>query len=110
MILLALSVLSDEARVLPGEASTLTAQAYLVLAGSFGVFWLYVFVAQRWSASAASYQLVLIPLVTVVVSAWLQDESMTPAFAAGSALVLLGVYVGALRRPAIQKAGEPSPE
>jgi drug/metabolite transporter (DMT)-like permease len=110
VILLALSVLSDEAHALPEEASTLTAQAYLVFAGSLGVFWLYVFVAQRWSASAASYQLVLIPLVTVVVSAWLQDESITPAFAAGSALVLLGVYIGALRRPAIPTAAEPSPE
>jgi drug/metabolite transporter (DMT)-like permease len=74
-------------------------QAYLVIAGSIGVFWLYVFVLRGWTASAASYQLVLIPLVTVVVSAWLQDERITPAFAAGSFLVLVGVYIGALRRP-----------
>ena len=52
-----------------------------------------------WTASAASYQLVLIPLVTVAVSAWLQDEPITPAFAVGSLLVLVGVYIGALRRP-----------
>jgi drug/metabolite transporter (DMT)-like permease len=45
VILLALSVLSDEAHALPEEASTLTAQTYLVFAGSLGVFWLYVFVA-----------------------------------------------------------------
>jgi drug/metabolite transporter (DMT)-like permease len=43
--------------------------------------------------------MVLIPLVTVVVSAWLQDERITPAFAGGALLVLVGVYVGALRRP-----------
>ena len=52
------------------------------------------------SASAASYQLVLIPLVTVAISAWLQDERITPAFAVGALLVLVGAYVGALRRPA----------
>jgi drug/metabolite transporter (DMT)-like permease len=70
-----------------------------VVAGSLGVFWLYVLVVRRWTASAASYQLVLVPLVTVLVSAWLQDEPVTPSFAAGSVLVLAGVYVGALRRP-----------
>jgi drug/metabolite transporter (DMT)-like permease len=108
-LLLGLSIVSGEELALPEAASTLTAQAYLVLAGSLAVFWLYVFVAQRWSASAASYQLVLIPLVTVVVSAWLQDEPVTPAFGVGSALVLLGVYVGALRRPAAAPAEASSP-
>jgi drug/metabolite transporter (DMT)-like permease len=76
------------------------AQAYLVIAGSVGAFWLYVFVLRAWTASAASYQMVLIPLVTVVISAWLHDEDITPVFAAGSVLVLIGVYVGAIRRPA----------
>jgi hypothetical protein len=33
-------------------------------------------------------------------ASWLQDEEITWAFAAGSVLVLIGVYVGALRRPA----------
>jgi drug/metabolite transporter (DMT)-like permease len=99
VVLLALTVIFEEAYTLPESASTWGAQAYLVIAGSVGVFWLYVFVLRGWTASAASYQLVLIPLVTVAVSAWLQDERITPAFAAGSLLVLVGVYFGALRRP-----------
>lgn len=99
-ILLVLSVIHGEAHVVPEAPSTLVAQAYLVIAGSVGVFWLYVFVLSRWTASASSYQLVLIPLVTVTLSAWLQDERITWAFAAGSVLVLVGVYFGALRRPA----------
>ena len=99
VVLLALAAISGETYVLPESASTLGAQAYLVIAGSIGVFWLYVFVLRGWTASAASYQLVLIPLVTVAVSAWLQDEPITPAFAVGSLLVLVGVYIGALRRP-----------
>jgi drug/metabolite transporter (DMT)-like permease len=102
VVLLALASIFDDAYVLPQTASTWGAQAYLVLAGSIGVFWLYVFVLRGWTASAASYQLVLIPLVTVVVSAWLQDEPITPAFAAGSFLVLLGVYIGAIRRPSLR--------
>jgi drug/metabolite transporter (DMT)-like permease len=108
VVLLALTVIFDEAYVLPNGARAWGAQAYLVIAGSVGVFWLYVFVLRGWTASAASYQLVLIPLVTVAVSAWLQDEEITPAFAAGSVLVLVGVYVGALR-PAPTRAAEPAP-
>jgi drug/metabolite transporter (DMT)-like permease len=98
VVLLGWSAIDGEAVALPESASAWGAQAYLVIAGSIGAFWLYVFVLGRWTASAASYQMVLIPLVTVVVSAWLHDESITPAFAAGSVLVLLGVYVGAIRR------------
>jgi drug/metabolite transporter (DMT)-like permease len=98
VVLLALTAIFDEAYALPSSASTWAAQTYLVVAGSVGVFWLYVFVLRGWTASAASYQLVLIPLVTVAVSAWLQDEPITPAFAVGSFVVLIGVYIGALRR------------
>jgi hypothetical protein len=36
-----------------------------------------------------------------------QDEEITSAFAAGSVLVLLGVYVGALRRPSDAPVAEP---
>ena len=98
VVLLALTAIFDEAYALPSSASTWAAQTYLVVAGSVGVFWLYVFVLRGWTASAASYQLVLIPLVTVAVSAWLQDEPVTPAFAVGTFVVLIGVYIGALRR------------
>jgi drug/metabolite transporter (DMT)-like permease len=101
-ILLVLTVIFDEAYVVPEAGSTWAAQAYLVIAGSIGVFWLYLFVLSRWTASAASYQLVLIPLVTVALSAWLQDESITWAFGTGSILVLVGVYFGALRGPSGQ--------
>lgn len=100
VVLLAVGLFVGEVRVIPEEAKTWAAQTYLVIAGSVGVFWLYVLVLRRWTASAASYQLVLIPLVTVPISAWLLDERITLAFAAGSALVLVGVYVGALWRPA----------
>lgn len=101
IVVLALSAIFGEAFIIPESASTWGAQAYLVIAGSIGVFWLYVFVLRGWTASAASYQLVLIPLVTVPVSAWLQDERITSSFAVGSVLVLVGVYIGALRRPSV---------
>ncbi|MGH2786100.1 MAG: DMT family transporter [Actinomycetota bacterium] len=99
VVLLVLTVMFDESYVIPSSASTVWAQVYLVLAGSLGVFWLHIVVLRRWTASATSYELVLIPLVTLPVSAWLHDEKITVAFAAGSVLVLLGVYIGAIRRP-----------
>jgi drug/metabolite transporter (DMT)-like permease len=102
VILLALTAIFEESYDLPRSARTWEALLYLVFAGSIAVFWLYIVVLRRWTASAASYQLVLIPLVTIVLSAWLQDERITWEFAVGSVLVLGGVYFGALRRPTFE--------
>jgi drug/metabolite transporter (DMT)-like permease len=99
VILLALSAVFGEAHIVPSEEQTWLAQAYLVTLGSVGVFALYLFVLRGWTASAVSYQFVLMPVVTVLLSAWLQDERITWAFAAGAILVLIGIYYGALRRP-----------
>jgi len=98
LVLCVLSVISEETWAVPDSTRTWLAQAYLVIPGSIGVFLLYVFVLRAWTASAASYQLVLIPLVTVPVSAWLQDELITWSFVVGAVLVIGGVYVGALKR------------
>ena len=49
---------------------------------------------------------VLIPLVAIVLAWWLQDERITLAFAAGSILVLIGVYVGALSWPSEEQVTE----
>ena len=100
--MLALTAVFDESYVVPRFTSTLAAQTYLVLFGSVVVFALYLFVLRRWTATAVSYEGVLIPLVAVVLSAWLQDERITWAFVAGSGLVLMGVYYGALRRRSIR--------
>lgn len=49
---------------------------------------------------------VLIPLVAIVLAWWLQDERITWAFAARSVLVLMGVYLGALRWPVEKQVAE----
>ena len=59
-------------------------------------FLLYMFVLEKWTASGASYGFVLVPLVTIVVAATVAGEAITAGFLAGAALVLAGVYVGAL--------------
>jgi drug/metabolite transporter (DMT)-like permease len=114
-VLLAGSVLVREPRVLPQNAETWVALSYLAVVGSVLVFMLYLVVLRYWAASRASYGFVLIPLVTVLLSAWLDDEPITAGLLLGGLLILVGVYAGALRpaqqtpTPAGGKAGQPQP-
>jgi drug/metabolite transporter (DMT)-like permease len=94
-ILLVISLVAGESRALPVEARTWAAVGYLVVVGSVAVFILFLYVIERWTASATSYFWLLLPLVSVNAAAWLAGEAVTPAFLAGGAVVLAGVYVGA---------------
>jgi drug/metabolite transporter (DMT)-like permease len=58
-----------------------------------------LYVLKRWTASATAYTFVLLPFVTVLASAFLGQEQITPNFLLGGVLLLLGVYIGALRKP-----------
>ena len=66
-----------------------------------------MFVLNRWTASAVSYEGVLIPVVAILLATWLQDERITWTFGVGAVLVLIGVYVGALRQEAARDLGTP---
>jgi drug/metabolite transporter (DMT)-like permease len=90
------SLVSGEVWILPATSTVRLAMTYLVIA-SVGLFLLYLFILGRWTATGASYAFVLNPLVTVVLAASLADEVISPLFLVGAAVVLLGVYVGALR-------------
>jgi drug/metabolite transporter (DMT)-like permease len=81
----------------PERGATWLALAYMVVLGSGPVFVLYVVVVRLWSASRAAYTFVLIPIVTVLLSAWIDDEPIGAGLVLGRFLVLAGVYVGALR-------------
>lgn len=96
VVLVILSTVSGESWIAPTQGETLAALAYLVLAGSIVVFGLFIFILSRWSASAASYQFVLTPFVTLPAAAWLLDEQLTTAMLLGALAVIAGVYVGAL--------------
>jgi drug/metabolite transporter (DMT)-like permease len=96
-LLIGASALVNESPAIPGDAETWAAVAYLVTVGSVVVFLLYLFVLGRWAASRAAYVFVVIPFVTVLLSAWLDDEPVNASLVAGGLLVLTGVYVGALR-------------
>ena len=97
VLLVAGAVVIDEPIVLPERAATWSAVVYLVVVGSVAVFLLYLFVLGRWSASRTAYGFVLTPVITILLSAWLDDEPLGAGLVLGGTLVLVGVYVGALR-------------
>ncbi|MFD4142990.1 MULTISPECIES: DMT family transporter [unclassified Streptomyces] len=84
---------------LPERAVTWWALAYLVLAGSVATFVLYLQVIKNWGPSRAAYVFVVIPVITILLSARLDDEPLTVGLLLGTPLILLGVYLGALRKP-----------
>jgi drug/metabolite transporter (DMT)-like permease len=92
------SAVSGEAWIVPREARTWLVLVWLVVGGSVGLFGLFVFVISRWTASASAYAITLMPVVSVTLGAVLADEVITPEVIAGGALVVFGVYAGALAR------------
>lgn len=90
------SLLLGEAWTLPTLATTWLAILYVVVGATVGGFLLYLFVLKNWTATGASYGFVLTPIVTVILASLLTDESITLVFLAGAAVVLVGVYIGAL--------------
>jgi len=99
VLLLALSVAFGEPRVVPRQAETLAALGYLIVIGSVLMFMGFLYVLTRWTASAVTYGLVLMPLVAVPAASFLRNEPVDGIFVAGGALVLAGVYLGAIAPP-----------
>lgn len=111
VILLPLSWLLGEQWRLPTQQDVWLAMTYLVLVGSLAVFWLFIFVLRRWTVSAVSFEFLLIPLATIPFSAVLTGEVITPLMLIGGAVILAGVYIGALAPDAnATPAEQPEPE
>lgn len=98
-LLLLLSLAAGETFALPSRPEVVTALVYLVTIGAIGLFIGFVFVLQRWTASASSYVFVLFPLVTVAVGALLAGETVSAQFVIGALVVMAGTYVGAIAQP-----------
>lgn len=94
----------DQSWALPSQGRTWAALLWLVVVGSIGLFWLFLYVISRWTASATSYITTLFPVVAITLGALFADEEITIELLLGTALVLLAVYVGA-----ISNAPAPSP-
>ena len=110
VLLMALSFGRSEARVVPEREQTWIALTFLTFIGTALMFVLYVVVVSRWEVSRVSYQFVLFPIVSVVLAAWLAGDPITASLAYGGALVIAGVYVGALSHARPAPVPAPSPE
>jgi len=95
-ILLTISASLGERWILPADAGTWLAFLYLVVPGTIAVFLLLLWLLRNWTATAVSYQFVLAPIVSVTLAATLLGEPVGPSVVVGAALVVGGVYVGAL--------------
>jgi drug/metabolite transporter (DMT)-like permease len=93
------SVVAAERWFLPQQGRTWAAVSWLVLAGSLGLFYLVLYVIERWTASATVYALALMPVVAVVLGAVLASEPLTWETTVAAALVVPAVYLGAIRHP-----------
>ncbi|MDQ4126259.1 MAG: EamA family transporter [Actinomycetota bacterium] len=107
LLLLAGSLAFGESWELPRTAATWGVLAWLVVPGSIGLFWLFVFVIQRWTASATVYALTLMPVVAITLGALVKDEPVTAEVLAGGVLVMAAVYVGALSGRRTAKGAPP---
>jgi drug/metabolite transporter (DMT)-like permease len=96
-LLLAAGLVTGRTPVLPQLAQTWAAVLYLAVIGSVVVFSLQLLVLKHWSASRANYVFVLIPIATIALSAWLDDEPLGLGLVLGGTLVVAGVYLGVLR-------------
>lgn len=112
-ILALVALVTGERFILPTQADTWLAMAYLVLLGSIVLFLLVLFILVRWTASVTSYGFLLFPLVAIALGAALLGEPLRPSFLLGGVVVLAGVYVGALYRPghlaALRSITRPAP-
>lgn len=107
-LLLALSLAARESWVVPQRGDARLAVLYLVTLGSVGLFVLVLLVVRRWTPSATSYMFVLFPVVTMLIEAWFLDEPITARGVTGAALVMAGVWFGALS-PSARRAAAPAP-
>lgn len=109
LILIGLSALTGEAWILPAASNTWLAFLYLVVLGSVLLFYLYLFILARWTASATAYSFLLFPVATVPIAALLAGEVITISFLVGGALGLIGVWMGLTGRSAPVTASDATP-
>ena len=92
------SLAFGESWALPATTRTWLVLGYLVVIGSVSLFMLFLYVIERWTASATVYALALMPVVAVAFGSLLAQEPITWELVIGAVLVISAVYVGALSK------------
>ena len=87
---------AHESWALPSRPETWVALLFLVVFGTVLLFPLALFIIGRWTASGYSYTDLFKPLAAVALAAVILGESIRLTFLLGGALVLVGLWLGAL--------------
>lgn len=95
LFLVGSSFTAGEAWTLPTTTQGWGVLVYLVLGGSVVMFYMFVYVLSRWTASATSYAILFFPLIATALAALLTGETVTFPFLIGGAVVIIGVWIGA---------------
>lgn len=113
-LLLALSLALGEKWTWPMQPGTRWALIYLATFGSVGLFGLTLLLIRRWTPSASAYVLVVVPIVTLLLEAVIANVPVTFTAIVGAALVMAGVWFGALtggrKRTVVANSGGPRPQ
>ncbi|HRQ41498.1 MAG TPA: EamA family transporter [Chloroflexota bacterium] len=97
MVFLAVgSLLVGETWALPHDTKTWLAILWLVVLGSVLLFQFFLYVLRRLTASASVYAIAGMPVIAAGLGAVLLDQPITMPVAAGGALVIIAVYIGAI--------------
>lgn len=108
--LLVASLIAGDTWIVPTAEATWLALGHLSLLGTAGLFGLYLFVLQRWSASATAYSTVLMPVVAVVLGVVMLGQVFSAGMVLAAGVVLAGVYIGALSHPKVPVPAAPGEE
>lgn len=95
LFLVGSSFTAGEAWTLPTTTRGWGVLVYLVFGGSVVMFYMFVYVLSRWTASATSYAILFFPLIATALAALLTGETVTFPFLVGGAVVIIGVWIGA---------------
>lgn len=102
------SVLMQEPLLVPTESASWLALLWLILLGSVGLFQLFLYIVNSWTASAATFAISAMPVIAAGLGALVLDQPITIELIAGGLLVIAAVYIGAIRGTR-QKTGDTEP-
>jgi drug/metabolite transporter (DMT)-like permease len=91
LVLMGLSLASDDGFALPRDAATWGAIGYLAVAGSVVTFLIYFSLLKTWSVTSLSFISVFTPAVALLLGFLFLDERLSTLTALGAAFILAGV-------------------
>jgi drug/metabolite transporter (DMT)-like permease len=91
------SLVLGETWLLPSQGSTWLALGWLILLGSVGLFQLFLYIVNRWTASAATFAISAMPVVAAGLGVLILNQPITVEVLVGGAMVIAAVYIGAIR-------------